>query len=97
MKSFKSFVLILAMMAMIPMQIFAQKPAKTTCFDEECVSEILEKMMSPNDSVAIAAYNSIIEMTDEAGMSHDSRMVSALKASMISFIVEGKNPDENIF
>ena len=97
MKSFKSFVLIFALTAMIPMQIFAQKPAKTTCFDEECVSEILEKMMSPNDSVAIAAYNTIIEMTDEAGMSHDSRMVSALKASMISFIVEGKNPDENIF
>lgn len=97
MKSFKSFVLIFALTAMIPMQIFAQKPAKTTCFDEECVSDILEKMMSPNDSVAIAAYNTIIAMTDEAGMSHDSRMVSALKASMISFIIEGKNPDENIF
>ena len=97
MKNFKSFVLIFALTAMIPMQIFAQKPAKTTCFDEECVSEILEKMMSPNDSVANAAYNTIIAMTDEAGMSHDSRMVSALKASMISFIIEGKNPDENRF
>ena len=97
MKSFKSFVLIFALTALIPMQIFAQKPAKTTCFNEECVSEILEKMMSPNDSVAIAAYNTIIAMTDEAGMSHDSRMISALKASMISFIIEGKNPDENAF
>ena len=96
MKTLRNNVIVFAMMAMLPLHIFAQKPEKTTCFDEECVSEILEKMMSPNDSVAIVAYNTIIEMTDEAGMYHDSRMVSALKASMISFIIEGKNPDENV-
>ncbi len=97
MKTLRNIVMIFAMMAMLPLQNFAQKPEKITCFDEECVSEILENMMSSNDSVAIAAYNTIIAMTDEAGMYHDSRMVSALKAAMISFIIEGKNPDENVF
>lgn len=84
MKSFKSVVLIFALTAMIPMQIFAQKQV-IRHYDTDYVFVILEKLISPNDSVADAARNTILAMSNEAWMSRDSRMHDALKNAIIPF------------
>ena len=84
MKSFKSVVLIFALTAMIPMQIFAQKQ-QIRHYDTDYVFKILEKLILPNDSVADAARNTILAMSDEAWMSRDSRMHDALKNAIIPF------------
>ena len=84
MKILKRVIVVVALMAMIPMQIFAQKQ-QIKYFRTDYVFEVLEKLKSPNDSVAGAARNTIIAMSDEAWMSRDTRMHDALKEAIISY------------
>ena len=86
MKSFKSFVLIFALTAMMPMQIFAQKAEVIRCYDEKCVFDVLQKLRSADVSTVNEARNAIVMICDEALMSGDSRMSDALKNSLIPFV-----------
>ena len=86
MKSFKSFVLIFALTAMMPMQIFAQKVEVIRCYDEKCVFDVLQKLRSAEASTVNEARKAIVMICDEAWMSGDSRMSDALKNSLIPFV-----------
>lgn len=50
MKNLKNIVLVFAVLAMLPMMVFAQKTEKIDCKKEECVLEILEKLKSPDQT-----------------------------------------------
>lgn len=97
MKSIRSFVLIFALSAMIPMQIFAQKPEKIRCYDENCVNEVLRDLSSDDEMKVSEAEQKLTALALEAGYTRDSNMVNALKMPMVVFIFENENNSKNAF
>lgn len=85
MKILKNFILMLALMAIMPSQIMAQVDEKYSCYDADCVFKVLEKMKSKDDKVvadAIAEYSHIV---DNYRFTGDSRMREALVNSAVPF------------
>ena len=97
MKALRNVVLIFALTAMIPMQIFAQKQEKISCYDENCVNEVLKNLNSDDEMKVAEAEQTLAAMAQEVCYTRDSNMVNALKMSIIIYVFDNKNQSKNEF
>lgn len=86
MKTFKKIVVVLALSAMIPLQVFAQNKQPKRCYNPDCVFEILKQLLSDNDSVVAKSELDITEVVDYYRFTGDGRIKDALKSSIIPFV-----------
>lgn len=86
MKVLRNFVLVFAVLAALPSNIGAQNQNKTVCYDEVCVFEILEKMISDDVATVADAEQTLSELVDTYIYTKDSRIKYALKNSIIAFV-----------
>ena len=92
MKTFKNIALIFALMAMLPLQVLAQKPEKIKiCRDEECVVEILKKLNSQKPTVAAEAKKDIELVVESTRITGDSDAQVTLRKSMMQYIEKADN------
>jgi HEAT repeat protein len=85
MKSLKNVVLVFAVLAMLPMKVFAQKTEKIDCKNEACVLEILEKLKSPDQTTVSEAKAQVEIWANHVRYTGDPEMKDALKNAI--FIV----------
>lgn len=97
MKVLRNFIMIFALMAMLPLQNFAQTEDQTFCFEESCVFEILENLKSEDADVVAASENTLSEMAQTAGYTHDSKMCDAMKNPLFAFTEKFSNSDKSQF
>ena len=86
MKSLRNVVLIFALTAMIPMQIFAQKTEVIRCYDEACVFDVMKNLRSADASAVDDARGKIVAMCDDAWKLGDSRISNSLRNSIIPYV-----------
>ncbi len=96
-KVLRFFVMVLALMAMIPNQIFAQNQGKIECYNSDCVFSMLVKLNSSDRQVVAEAEQSITELIEYYRYNGDSRVGDALKNTIIPFIEKFPNCNSNQF
>ena len=96
-KVLRIFVMVLALMAMIPNQIFAQNQGKIECYNSDCVFSMLLKLNSSDRQVVAEAEQSITELIEYYRYTGDSRVGDALKNTIIPFIEKFPNCNSNQF
>lgn len=85
MKTFRFVVAFFAMMALLPMQIFAQKSEETICYDENCVMEILKQLQSDDETVVAEAKQTLAEMAKAVSYTGDGRTHNALRDAILQY------------
>lgn len=93
----RNIIVFFALMAMLPLQNFAQNNGKTYCFKEQCVFEILENLKSNDAEVVADAEKTLSEMARIAGYTRDSQMCDAMKNPLISFVEKFSGIDKAQF
>lgn len=89
MKFLKSFVLFLALMAMMPVKNYAQNPINYDNFEQdEYVFEILDKLKLTNKSVVADAQNEIDNIVEYAVSTNNRDIKTVLKKSVLRFVEE---------
>ena len=87
MKIKKNFIVLLALMAMLPMQVFAQKRENNViCDNEECVLAILDKLNSQNPAVVDEGRKEINDVVENVVYTLDVKEKTALKKSILLFV-----------
>jgi len=94
MKSLRNVVLVFAVLAMLPMMVFAQKTEKIDCKNEACVLEILEKLKSPDQTTVSEAKAQVDIWVDHIKYTGDQEMKDALKDAVFVFVE--KNTDSKV-
>ena len=86
MKSLKNFIMVIAVLAMLPLMSVAQKTEKIICKNEECVLVILEKLRSQDKAVVSEAKEQVGILVNNVRFTGDSDMKNALKNSILMFV-----------
>ena len=82
----RNILLIFALMAMLPLQNFAQNNEKTYCFEEQSVFEILENLRSKDAEAVADAEETLYEMAKMAGYTGDSQMRDVMRNTVVPYV-----------
>lgn len=93
----RNIVVIFALMAMLNTQTFAQNTGKIRCYDKDCVTEILNKLISPDQTVADDARTTLDEMAMEVLNYRDSRMAEYMMDAIILFAFNNDDNSNNAY
>lgn len=85
MKTLRNITIVFAMMAMIPLQVFAQKNEGYICYDTDCMFKVLTKMISQDDAEAAEAIVEFSQIVDNYRFTGDGRIREALVNSAVPF------------
>lgn len=93
----RNIAVIFALMAMLNTQTFAQNTGKIRCYDENCVTDILNQLISPDQKIADDARTTLDEMAMEVRNYRDSRMTDAMINAIILFVFNNDDNSNNAY
>lgn len=97
MKMFRNIVIVFALMAMLPLQNFAQKTEKNRCNTEICVLEVLKKLNSDDKTVVLEAERFVDSIANDVLYTGDSDTKMAILNSITQFVHKFENCPSNAF
>ena len=87
MKILRNFALILALMMMLPMQIFAQNSEKSVdCRNQDCVFQILLDLNSDDATLVAEAEKNIAVLAEYAKRTSDSDVHNSMRKAILVFV-----------